>query len=54
MVKLRIIKVNQTKLDISLEHDIRGRKKMGFKKLEKEDYLLVVVEDVVTSNPEKI
>jgi hypothetical protein len=37
MAKLRIIKVNQSNLDIALEHDIWGRKKMGYKDWEKGD-----------------
>lgn len=47
MTKLRIIKVNQTNLDIALENDIWGRKKAGFKDWEKGDHLLFIVDNSV-------
>jgi hypothetical protein len=50
MAKLRIIKVNQTNLDIALEHDVWGRKKMGYKDWEKGDHLLFVVDDTVAGH----
>jgi hypothetical protein len=43
MTKLRIIKVNQTNLEIALQNNTWGRKRMGFKDWEKGDHLLFIV-----------
>jgi hypothetical protein len=50
MTKLRIIKVNQPNLDIALESDIWGRKRMGFKDWEKGDHLLFIVDNTVAGH----
>jgi pantothenate kinase len=47
MLKLRIIKVNQENYKISIDNNIWGRKKAGFKDWEIGDYLLFVVENKV-------
>jgi len=47
MTKLRIIKVNQKNLDIAIDNDIWGRKRMGFKDWEKGDHHLFIVDNMV-------